>query len=77
MLQVWSKDGALLFERSLHKPISNWNITENKFIFQEDKDSEDIYIVNLFMDKQPQVFKITLPEWDASKVRVNSYFDDE
>ena len=75
MLQVWTDEGELIFERALHKPVSNWNISEEKFIFQEDKDSEDIYVVRLFKKRQPLLFKITLPEWDMTKDRINSYFD--
>ena len=33
LLQVWSKHGEMVFERKLRQPISNWNISENKFIF--------------------------------------------
>ena len=48
LLQVWTDEGELVYERTLHKPISNWNISGNKLVFQEDKDSEDIYLVKLF-----------------------------
>ena len=33
LLQVWSIKGDLLFERRLRVPVSNWNISDNFFIF--------------------------------------------
>ena len=33
LLQVWSKRGELLFERSLEHQISNWNISGNNLLF--------------------------------------------
>lgn len=31
--------------------------------------------MRLFKKRQPYLFKITLPEWDVTKERINSYFD--
>lgn len=36
-----------MFEKSLEKPICNWNITEDKFLFQETPESPYIYLVSL------------------------------
>ena len=48
MLQVWTRDGVKLFEKQLDKPISNWNLTKDKFLFQIEPHSRDVYLVNLF-----------------------------
>ena len=51
LLQVWSNRGDMLFERGLKKPISNWNISRDKFIFQECARSPIIYLVKLYLDR--------------------------
>jgi len=75
LLQVWSSKGDLLFERPLEKPISNWNISKDKFIFQETRESPIIYIVRLFLDKEPHLHKFKLPE-HVTKNGINSYFEN-
>lgn len=35
LLQVWTKKGDMVFEKPLQQPVCNWNISEDKFIFQE------------------------------------------
>ena len=74
LLQVWSSKGDLIFERSLTKPISNWNISQDKFCFQESRHSSDIYIVKLFLDRKPHLYKFCLPSEIISK-GVNSRYD--
>ena len=78
LLQVWTNRGQMVFERSLMQPISNWNISHDKFCFQEDRESNEIYVIQLFLDKQPQIFKFILPS-DVTKGRINSYWsrDDQ
>ena len=66
----------MVFEKSLRQPISNWNISGDKFIFQETKESDYIHIVKLFLDKQPYLFRFKLPLHDQSH-RHNSYYDPE
>lgn len=36
LLQVWKRGGQLLFEKSMRRPVANWNIKKDKFLFQED-----------------------------------------
>lgn len=48
LLQVWSKSGELIFEKSLRQPVCNWNISSNIFIFQEKIDSSEIHVVRLY-----------------------------
>ena len=74
LLQVWTLKGEMVFERPLRKPISNWNISYDKFVFQENRESSTIFVVRLFMDQSPVVFKFNLPE-KVVKNRINSYFD--
>ena len=33
LLQVWNRTGNMIFEKSLRNPISNWNISGDKFVF--------------------------------------------
>lgn len=33
LLQVWSRAGKLIFERTLQKPLANWNIHGSYFVF--------------------------------------------
>ena len=59
----------MIFEMPLVERVSNWNISDNKFIFQETKDSTEIYVVRLCDDEAlkhkmvtnttPVVFKFT------------------
>ena len=39
LLQVWTKKGEMVFEMSFDHPVCNWNISNNKFVFQERPDS--------------------------------------
>ena len=64
----------MVFERSLRIPISNWNISNDKFIFQESKDSSTVFVVRLFLDKPPILFEFHLPA-EIAKNRINSYYD--
>ena len=65
----------MIFERSLKKPISNWNISKDKFIFQEYAKSPIIYIVKLYLDREPHLYKFNLPD-EVTKKGTNSYFDE-
>ena len=76
LVQVWTKNGVMVFERSMEKPISNWNISHDKFIFQENPKEPVIYIVRLFLDRQPILFKFTLPK-SVTEDAVNSYWSEE
>ena len=76
LLQVWTKKGDMVFEKPLRKPISNWNISNDKFVFQESIDDPVIYIVKLFLDAEPFLFKFKLPD-KVVKNRVNSYWSSD
>ena len=63
LLQVWSIRGELVFEKPLDKPVTSWNVSRNKLLFQEDDNNPNlVYLVKLFIDKLPVVFKFYLPE---------------
>ena len=51
----------MVFEKSLARPVANWNISANKLVFLEDAASTEIHLVKLFSDKQPVLFKFILP----------------
>ena len=74
LLQVWSKFGDMVFERKLRLPISNWNISDDKFIFQENKDDPTVYVVKLYLDKPPYIFKFNLPD-TITHGRQNTVYD--
>ena len=61
LLQVWDKKGTLLFERKLDSPIENWNISTDKLMFHETKDSDTIHIVYLKPNSVSTLFELTLP----------------
>ena len=50
LLQVWTDKGEMIFEKPLAKRVANWNISNNKFVFQETRDSQDVYVVRLCDD---------------------------
>ena len=63
LLQVWTINGDMVFEKPLDEPVANWNIQGNIFIFQEDsfEGSNIVYLVKLFLESQPVVFEFSLP----------------
>ena len=76
LLQVWNKLGEMVFERSLNQPVANWNISGDIFMYQEDSKDSHIWLIKLYKQKSPHIFKITLPDGVMdSENRVNSYFD--
>ena len=62
LLQVWTKYGQMVYEKSLDKPVANWNISEKMLVYLEDTHSQEINVVKLFLDKQPVLFKFRLPQ---------------
>ena len=64
----------MVYERALESPCSNWNIAGNKFIYTLTPNSSEIFLVKLFLDKEPVVFKFKLPE-HLTRGLINCYFD--
>ena len=58
LLQVWTIEGILVFERSMHKPVCNFCISDDKFLFQEEPTSPTIFFVRLYLDKPVYVYKL-------------------
>ena len=52
----------MIFEKPLMKPVVNWNISKDRLMFIEENQSTEFYLVKLFMDKQPIIYKFQLPE---------------
>ena len=75
LVQVWTKEGQIIFERAMSKPISNWNITRDKFLFQETANSPEVFLLQLYMDKTPILFKFKFSE-NVTAGRINSVFED-
>jgi hypothetical protein len=77
LIQVWSKRGEMIFEKPTHRPCCNFNINDNVFVFQEETDSPEIYVVKLHLDKKSILYKFTLPTSLTSSHHINSYFDEK
>ena len=61
-----------MFEKPLDKPVTSWNVSRNKLLFQEDVNNPNlVYLVKLFIDKPPIVFKFSLP--DNRRVRPQEF----
>ena len=72
----------MLFERAVSQPVSNWNISDEKFMFQECATDRHIWLVKLKPDSTPFIYKIALPTdvvedpkkvntfWNAKKKRM-------
>ena len=52
----------MIFEKPLMKPVVNWNISKDRLMFVEEAKSTEFYIVKLFMDKKPVIYKFKLPD---------------
>ena len=65
----------MLFEKPLKQPIANWNISHDKFIFQETTYSSELYLVKLFDDSEAILFKFKLPDnAHKGRNRVNTVY---
>jgi len=47
LLQIWKRGGQIIYEKSLDKPVCNWNITSDKFLFQEEPSSPEVTFISL------------------------------
>ena len=61
LLQIWTVNGEMVFEKSLKKPVANWNISDNKLVYMEENNSKEVFLVKVFVDKEPVIFKFNLP----------------
>ena len=50
LLQVWTDEGEMIFERPLETPPANWNISGNKLIYLEETNAKVVHLVKLFVD---------------------------
>ena len=68
----------MLFEKALPKPVTNWNITSDSFIWQEESTVPTVFLIKLFPneEKEPQIFQFNLP---ASKIegQIGVKYDDD
>ena len=80
LLQVWTKEGEMVFERALKYPVFNWNVTHDKLMFQEEPEENEgsgiptLWVVKLFKDKTPFIFKFKFPAGFKNDV-VRTKFD--
>lgn len=75
-MQVWTKEGEMVFEKPMQKPPANWNISGDKFLFLEETNAKEIYMVKLFTDKKPILFKFNLPD-DLTHGLTNSSYNHD
>ena len=66
----------MIFEKPLERPVSNWNISDNILLFVEGVDSRDVWMVELFEQKAPILFKFTIPNLSLDKA-INSVYDHD
>ena len=52
----------MIFEKPLMKPVVNWNMSKDRLMFVEEVRSTTFYLVKLFVDKKPVVYKFKLPD---------------
>ena len=64
----------MVFEKSLEKPVANWNISEKMLIYLEDTHSQEINVVKLFLNKEPVLFKFRLPP-GLTEGQINCQYD--
>ena len=62
LLQVWTIKGEMIFEKPLMKPVVNWNMSKDRLMFVEEARSTTFYLVKLFEDKKPVIYKFKLPD---------------
>ena len=74
LLQVWTIEGQLIFEKPLEKPVANWNISRDILIFMEKTDSNVIWVVKLSMTNEPVVYKFNIPQRMVSG-NINSFYE--
>jgi hypothetical protein len=65
----------LIFERPLHKPVSNWNIAQDTFLFQEETNSPEVFLLRLFIDKPALFFKFSFPQ-SVTEGLINVVYDN-
>ena len=44
------------------KPVVNWNISKDRLMFVEEEKSTTFFLVKLFEDKKPIIYKFKMPE---------------
>ena len=71
---MWTIKGEMIFEKPLEKPISNWNISDNILLFLEEINSTEVWVVKLFEDRAPTLFKFIIPTLSHDKA-INSVYD--
>ena len=74
LLQVWNLQGEMAFEKPLEKPVSNWNISNDVLLYLEDISSTEVWMVKLFEDKSPILYKFLIPSLNKEKA-INSFYD--
>ena len=75
LIQIWTLKGELVYEKPLKKPVANWNMSDNHFMFLEDTNSTSVWLVKLFEDSAPVIYRFELPE-SVVAGGINSRFDE-
>ena len=76
LIQVWTLKGELVYEKPLEKPLANWNISDDRFMFLEDTYSTSIWLVKLFEDKAPVIYRFEIPAKVVAG-RINSVWNED
>ena len=78
LLQVWNLKGEMVYERQMARPVINWNVVGDIFLFQEapERHSDSmIHMVRLFEDKKPDPlsFRLQLPKKEMDFLKDRSH----
>ena len=64
LLQVWSNQGDLIYERKLKSVLKGWGLCGDKFFYQEDDSEDNIFEVFMLTTAglKCKIHKFILPE---------------
>ena len=65
-MQIWDREGRMVYERQLDDPVRNWGIFENQFVFQEEGKPCNIFLLQLRNGNPATLYKFKLKS-DALK----------
>ena len=52
----------MVYERALEHRVTNWNISTDKFIFQEEGRPDVVFLVKLEIERRSTLFELHFPD---------------
>jgi hypothetical protein len=71
LLQVWTKEGVLVYERKLEEPLMQWNLSGKLFLFQQQNSPAFIYCLKLRQKRRCTLFKLDISAKILQDVALN------